>query len=409
MQELKAHTDSFAMGPSEDDLKHHRMTLNMGPQHPSTHGVLRVVLELDGENIVSAQPDIGYLHTGIEKECEVKNWQQVVTLTDRVDYLANLSNNLVYALAVEKLIGDIEIPPKAQWLRVMMTELSRLNSHLVWLGTHAIDIGAMTVFFYCFREREDILRILEMFSGQRMMTSYIRIGGVALEPPRGWKQVVGRFLNSFGSKIDEYDDLLERNPIWLDRTKGVGYISLEDMLDLGVTGPMIRGAGLALDVRKNEPYSSYEKFDFDVPVYKENDVYSRYRVRLDEMRQSARIIRQALDGMPEGPWQADAPKIVLPEREKMKTQMEALIYHFKIVTEGFRVPAGEVYQAVESPRGEIAYYIVSNGTSKPYRVFMRTPSFGNLQSLSNLLQGKLIADSIASMGSMDFVLGDVDR
>jgi NADH-quinone oxidoreductase subunit D len=409
MQELKSQTDTFAFAPSEDDLKHHRMTLNMGPQHPSTHGVLRVVLELDGENIVSAQPDIGFLHTGIEKECEVKNWQQVVTLTDRVDYLANLSNNLVYALAVEKLIGDIEIPAKAQWLRVMMTELSRLNSHLVWLGTHAIDIGAMTVFFYCFREREDILRILEMFSGQRMMTSYIRIGGVALEPPRGWKQVVGKFLNSFSSKVDEYDDLLERNPIWLDRTKGVGYISLEDMLDLGVTGPMIRGAGIPLDVRKTEPYSSYDKFEFDVPTYKENDVYSRYRVRLDEMRQSARIIRQALEGMPEGPWQADAPKIVLPEREKMKTQMEALIYHFKIVTEGFRVPAGEVYQAVESPRGEIAYYIVSNGTSKPYRIFMRTPSFGNLQSLSTMLEGKLIADSIASMGSMDFVLGDVDR
>jgi NADH-quinone oxidoreductase subunit D len=397
------------MGPTADDIQHHRMTLNMGPQHPSTHGVLRVVLELDGENIVSAQPDIGYLHTGIEKECEVKTWQQVVTLTDRVDYLANLSNNLVYALAVEKLIGDIEIPPKAQWLRVMMTELSRLNSHLVWLGTHAIDIGAMTVFFYCFREREEILKILEMFSGQRMMTSYIRIGGVALEPPRGWQQAVRRFIDSFSSKVDEYDDLLEKNPIWLDRTKGVGYISLEDMLDLGVTGPMIRGAGLALDVRKNEPYSSYDKFDFNVPVYKENDVYSRYRVRLDEMRQSARIIRQALDGMPAGAWQADAPKIVLPEREKMKTQMEALIYHFKIVTEGFRVPAGEVYQAVESPRGEIAYYIVSNGTSKPFRIFMRTPSFGNMQALPTLLQGKLIADSIASMGSMDFVLGDVDR
>ena len=409
MPEVTLHTDSFAMGPTADDIQHHRMTLNMGPQHPSTHGVLRVVLELDGENIVSAQPDIGYLHTGIEKECEVKTWQQVVTLTDRVDYLANLSNNLVYALAVEKLIGDIEIPPKAQWLRVMMTELSRLNSHLVWLGTHAIDIGAMTVFFYCFREREEILKILEMFSGQRMMTSYIRIGGVALEPPRGWQQAVRRFIDSFSSKVDEYDDLLEKNPIWLDRTKGVGYISLEDMLDLGVTGPMIRGAGLALDVRKNEPYSSYDKFDFNVPVYKENDVYSRYRVRLDEMRQSARIIRQALDGMPAGAWQADAPKIVLPEREKMKTQMAALIYHFKIVTEGFRVPAGEVYQAVESPRGEIAYYIVSNGTSKPFRIFMRTPSFGNMQALPTLLQGKLIADSIASMGSMDFVLGDVDR
>ncbi len=409
MQELKTHTDSIAFGPSEEDVSRHRMTLNMGPQHPSTHGVLRVVLELDGENIVSARPDIGYLHTGIEKECEVKTWQQVVTLTDRVDYLSNLANNLVYALTVEKLIGDIEIPAKAQWLRVMMCELSRLNSHLVWLGTHAIDIGAMSVFFYCFREREDILRILEMFSGQRMMTSYIRIGGVALEPPRGWREAVGKFVKQFPSKVDEYDELLENNPIWLDRTKGVGFISLEDMLDLGVTGPMLRGAGLKLDVRKTEPYSSYDKFDFDVPVYTQNDVYSRYRVRLDEMRQSTRIIKQALEGMPEGPWQADAPKIVLPEREKMKTQMEALIYHFKIVTEGFRVPAGEAFQAVESPRGEIAYYIVSNGTTRPYRVFMRTPSFGNLQSLGTLLEGRLLADSIAAMGSMDFVLGDVDR
>ena len=409
MQEVKVHTDTFAFAPSAEDVKRHRMTLNMGPQHPSTHGVLRVVLELDGETIVSARPDIGYLHTGIEKECEVKTWAQVVTLTDRVDYLSNLANNLVYALTVEKLIGDIEIPPKAQWLRVMMCELSRLNSHLVWLGTHAIDIGAMSVFFYCFREREDILRILEMFSGQRMMTSYIRIGGVALEPPRGWRQAIEKFIKQFPSKVDEYDSLLENNPIWLDRTKGVGFISLEDMLDLGVTGPMLRGAGLALDVRKSEPYSSYEKFDFKVPSYTENDVYSRYRVRLDEMRESTKIIQQALDGMPEGAINADAPKIVLPEREKMKTQMEALIYHFKIVTEGFRVPAGEAYQAVESPRGEIAYYIVSNGTSKPYRVFMRTPSFGNLQALGTLLEGKLIADSIASMGSMDFVLGDVDR
>ncbi len=409
MKEVKVHTDTHNFAPSEEDIKSHRMTLNMGPQHPSTHGVLRVVLELDGETIISARPDIGYLHTGIEKECEVKTWAQVVTLTDRVDYLSNLANNLVYALTVEKLIGDIEIPPKAQWLRVMMCELSRLNSHLVWLGTHAIDIGAMTVFFYCFREREDILRILEMFSGQRMMTSYIRIGGVALEPPRGWRQALAKFLKSFPSKVDEYDALLENNPIWLDRTKGVGHISLEDMLDLGVTGPMLRGAGLALDVRKSEPYSSYEKFDFKVPSYTENDVYSRYRVRLDEMRESTKIIQQALDGMPEGPINADAPKIVLPEREKMKTQMEALIYHFKIVTEGFRVPAGEAYQAVESPRGEIAYYVVSNGTSKPHRIFMRTPSFGNLQALGTLLEGKLIADSIASMGSMDFVLGDVDR
>jgi len=384
------------------------MTLNMGPQHPSTHGVLRIMLELEGETIRKAVPDIGFLHTGIEKQCEALFWQQVVPLTDRVDYLANLSNNLVYALAVEKLL-QIEIPPRAQWTRVMMTELSRLNSHLVWLGTHALDIGAMSVFFYCFREREDILRIFEMFSGQRMMTSYIRIGGLALEPPRAWQNVVGKFIRAFGSKVDEYEELLDSNPIWTRRTKGVGFISLEDMLDLGVTGPMIRAAGVPMDLRKTEPYSSYEKFDFDVQTQTDNDVYARYRVRLGEMRQSAKIITQALEGMPEGDWQANAPHVVLPDREKMKTQMEALIYHFKIVTEGFRVPAGEVYQCIESPRGEIGYYIVSDGTSKPYRLHMRTPSFGNLQALGVLLKDILIADSIAALGSMDFVLGDTDR
>jgi len=385
-----------------------RMTLNMGPQHPSTHGVLRIMLELEGETIVFAEPDIGFLHTGIEKQCEKENWQQAVTLTDRVDYLANLSNNLVYALAVEKLL-QIEIPPQAQWMRVMLAECSRLNSHLVWLGTHALDIGAMSVFFYCFREREDILRIFEMFSGQRMMTSYIRIGGLALEPPRGWQTVIGKFIRAFPSKVDEYENLLDSNPIWKRRTQGVGFIALEDMLDMGVTGPMIRAAGLPWDIRKSEPYSSYDKFDFNVATRSENDVYSRYRVRLQEMRESAKIITQALEGMPEGPWQANAPHVVLPDREKMKTQMEALIYHFKIVTEGFRVPEGEVYQAVESPRGEIAYYVVSNGTSHPYRVHMRTPSFGNLQALPVMLQGEMIADSIAALGSMDFVLGDTDR
>jgi NADH-quinone oxidoreductase subunit D len=384
------------------------MTLNMGPQHPSTHGVLRIMLELEGETIRKAVPDIGFLHTGIEKQCEVLTYQQVTPLTDRVDYLANLSNNLVYALAVEKLL-QIEIPPRAQWMRVMMTELSRLNSHLVWLGTHALDIGAMSVFFYCFREREDVLRIFEMFSGQRMMTSYIRIGGLALEPPRGWQQAVGKFIRAFGSKVDEYEELLDSNPIWKVRTQGVGFISVEDMLDLGVTGPMLRAAGVPLDLRKTAPYSSYEKFDFKMMTRTENDVYARYRVRLGEMRESAKIITQALEGMPEGPWQADAPHVVLPDREKMKTQMESLIYHFKIVTEGFRVPAGEVYQCIESPRGEIGYYIVSDGTSKPYRLYMRTPSFGNVQALSVLLKDILIADSIAALGSMDFVLGDTDR
>jgi NADH-quinone oxidoreductase subunit D len=291
----------------------------------------------------------------------------------------------------------------------MLAELDRLNSHLVWLGTHALDIGAMSMFFYCFREREEVLRLKEMFSGQRMMTSYIRPGGLALDHPRGWDKAMGKFIRQFPGRVDEYENLLDNNPIWKIRTQGVGFISIEDMLDLGVTGPMLRGAGVALDVRKTEPYSSYEKFDFKVVTRTENDVYSRYRVRLEEMRESAKIIVQAMEGMPEGAWVADAPHVVLPDREKMKTQMEALIYHFKIVTEGYRVPAGEVFQAVESPRGEIAYYIVSDGTSKPYRLHMKTPSFGNLQALPRLLENTLIADSIAALGSMDFVLGDTDR
>ena len=288
-------------------------------------------------------------------------------------------------------------------------ELTRINSHLVWLGTHALDLGAMTVFFYCFREREDLLRIFEMFSGQRLMTSYIRIGGLALEPPRGWQQVVKKFNDALPSNIDEYEELLNTNPIFLNRVKGVGVLPLEKLLALSVTGPLIRAAGLKWDIRKSEPYSSYEKFDFDVPVYQESDVWARYRVRMEEMRQSQRIVKQALEGMPEGPWKADAPKVVLPDREKMKTQMEALIYHFKIVTEGFRVPAGEAFVPTESPRGEIGFFVVSDGTSKPLRVFMRTPSFGNLQALPALFEGNLVANSIAALGSLDFMLGDVDR
>ena len=385
-----------------------RMTLNMGPQHPSTHGVLRVVLELDGETILSARPEIGYLHTGIEKQFEVKKYQQGIPLTDRVDYLANLNNNLCYSLAVERLL-QLEIPPKAQWMRVMLCELTRIASHLIWLGTHALDIGAMTVYFYCFREREEILKIFEMFSGQRMMTSYIRIGGLALEPPRGWHAVVSKVLGRLAQGIEEYHNLLSSNPIWMNRTKGVGMLPVDLMLELGVTGPMIRAAGVNMDARKDCPHTSYEKFDFDVPVRTANDVYARFEVRMEEMRQSVRIVQQALDGMPSGPWQADAPHVLLPDRERMKTQMESLIYHFKIVTEGFPVPEGSVYQVVESPRGELAYYVVSDGTANPYRVFMRTPSFGNLQSLGAMLEGVPIADSIAVMGSMDFVLGDVDR
>jgi len=385
-----------------------RMTLNMGPQHPSTHGVLRLMVELDGETIMKADCEIGYLHTGIEKQCEQKTYQQAVTLTDRVDYLCPLSNNLCYCLAVERLLG-LEIPPLAQWMRVMLSELTRLNSHLVWLGSHALDVGAMTVFLYCFREREDLLRIFEMFSGQRMMTSYFRIGGLALEPPRGWQAAVKKFIEAFPGNVDEYEDLLTRNPIWIRRTRGVGRASLEHMLDLGVTGPMLRAAGLAWDIRKTEPYSGYQKFDFEVPTRTEGDVYARYQVRVEEMRQSARIVQQALEGMPSGPYTADAPHVVLPDREKMKTQMEALIYHFKIVTEGFRVPPGEVYQVIESPRGEMGYYLVSDGSAKPYRVHIHGPSFGNVQALPIMVEGQIIADVVATLGSMDFVLGDVDR
>jgi NADH-quinone oxidoreductase subunit D len=400
--------EALAPTPAAEPGKARRMVLNMGPQHPSTHGVLRVEIELDGETIISAQPDIGYLHTGIEKEFEVKTYQQGVTLTDRLDYLANLSNNFCYSLAVERLLG-LEIPRHAQWIRVMLVELTRIQSHLVWLGTHALDIGGMSVFLYCMREREDILRIFEMFSGQRMMTSYIRPGGLALEPPRGWADRVIKFINGFPSKIDEYESLLTENRIWKGRTQGVGFMSLEDMLDLGVTGPMIRAAGLKWDNRKENPHSCYHEFDFEVPTRTENDVYARYLVRVEEMRQSARIVRQAVEGMPSGPWHADAPHVVLPDREKMKTQMESLIYHFKIVTEGYRVPEGEVYQVVESPRGELGYYIVSDGTAKPYRVHVHGPSFGNLQAIPIMGKGAMISDLIASMGSMDFVLGDTDR
>jgi NADH-quinone oxidoreductase subunit D len=406
--ELEVEDPSGLKPPVEEPSTGRRMTLNMGPQHPSTHGVLRVVLELDGETILKARPEIGYLHTGIEKQCEGKKYQQVIPLTDRVDYLSNLNNNLCYSLAVEKLLA-LEIPPMAQWMRVMLCELQRIASHLIWLGTHALDIGAMSVYFYCFREREDILKIFEMFSGQRMMTSYIRIGGLALEPPRGWHKAVSTLINRLAKGIDEYQNLLAANPIWVNRTKRVGMMPLDVMIDLGVTGPLLRAAGLKIDARKDSPHSSYELFDFDVPTRTENDVYARFEVRMEEMRQSVRIVKQALDGMPSGPYQADAPHVVLPDREKMKTQMESLIYHFKIVTEGFRVPAGSVYQIVESPRGELGYYVVSDGTANPHRVFMRTPSFGNLQALGAMLEGVLIADSIAIMGSLDFVLGDVDR
>jgi NADH-quinone oxidoreductase subunit D len=384
------------------------MVLNMGPQHPATHGVLRLVLEIDGETVVRLYPEIGYLHTGIEKTCEAKFYHQVVPLTDRIDYLAPMINNLCYCLAVEKLL-DLEIPPKAQWMRVMLSELTRLNSHLVWLGTHAMDIGALTVFLYTFREREEILRLFEAVSGQRMMTSYIRIGGLALEPPLNFLDRVRAFIKTMPEKIDEYENLLTGNPIFINRLKGVGHLSAEEAVALGVTGPPARASGIDFDTRRDIPYSGYEKFHFKVPTSTDCDVWARYLVRLVEMRESVKIAQQALDGMPEGRIKADAPKIVLPDREKMKTQMEALIHHFKIVTEGFAVPAGEVYQSVESGHGLVGYYIVSDGTAKPYRVHMRYPSFASLQALETMCKGRLIADVVAVIGSIDIVLGEIDR
>jgi NADH-quinone oxidoreductase subunit D len=392
-------------------LPHHgdqTMVINMGPQHPSTHGVLRLVVEIDGESVVSLAPDIGYLHTGIEKTCEAKFFQQVVPLTDRIDYLCPMTNNLAYCLAVEKLLG-LEIPERAQYLRILLNELTRIQSHLVWLGTHAMDIGALTVFLYCFREREDILRIFENLAGQRMMTSYFRIGGLSLEPPLDFYKQVQDFLNIMPERIQQYENLLTGNPIWINRLKGVGYLSPADAIALGVTGPPLRASGVDWDLRRDMPYSGYEKFQFKVPVSDVGDVWARYVVRMDEMRESVKICQQALDGLPEGRITADAPKIVLPDREQMKTQMESLIHHFKIVTEGFAVPAGEVFQAVESPRGEMGYYVVSDGTAKPYRVHMRNPSYATLQALETMCKGRLLADVVAVIGSIDIVLGEIDR
>ena len=391
-----------------DAVNDQTMILNMGPQHPSTHGVLRLVIEVDGETIVSMAPDIGYLHTGIEKTCEAKFYNQVTPLTDRIDYLCPMTNNTAYALAVEKLL-DLEVPERAQWLRVLFNELTRIQSHLVWLGTHAMDIGALTVFLYCFREREELLRIFEAVSGQRMMTSYVRIGGVALDMPLDLVGRIRAFLKTFPSKIDEYEGLLNNNPIWKSRLKNIGYLSAADAIALGVSGPPLRASGVDFDVRRDMPYSSYEKFQFAVPVSNDGDVWARYIVRMQEMRESVTICQQALDGMPEGRYVADAPKILVPDREQMKTQMESLIHHFKIVTEGFQVPAGEVTSSVEAPHGMMNYYVVSDGTAKPYRVHMRNADFANLQALEAMSKGRLIADVVAVIGSIDIVLGAIDR
>src|SRR5947209_636954 len=398
--------------PVLESAQDRTMILNMGPQHPSTHGVLRLLLEIDGETVVKCIPDIGYLHTGIEKTCEAKFYQQVVPLTDRIDYLCPLINNLAYCLAVAKLLG-LEIPKRAQYIRVLLAELTRISSHLVWLGTSALDMGAMSVFLYCFREREEILRLYENISGQRMMTSYFRIGGLALEPTLDCMPRVTKFIGEMDEHIDEYSNLLTNNSIWVKRTKDVAYLSKEDAIAYGITGPSARGSGVDFDVRRDNPYSSYEEFDFKVPVKTEGDVYARYLVRMAEFRESVKIVKQAIEKLKSlaanSPIKADAPKIILPDREKMKTQMESLIYHFKIVTEGFAVPAGEVYAPVESPRGEMGYYVVSDGTAKPYRVHMRAPSYANLQALSKKCVGRLIADVVAAIGSIDIVLGEIDR
>jgi len=385
------------------------MVLNMGPQHPSTHGVLRVVLELDGEIVLKARPVIGYLHTGIEKNMEAKTYSQAITMTDRIDYLAPLSNNLCYCLAVEKILG-IEIPKRAQYIRVLLTEMTRIASHLVWLGTHAIDLGAMSVFLYTFREREEIMKIFEYVSGQRMMTSYFRIGGIALEPPPNWLDHIRRVIEALPAHIDEYEGLLTNNRIWLGRTKGVGIISAEDAIAMGASGPMLRGSGVPYDIRKAFPYSSYEEFDFDIQTQTAGDCFARYQVRVAEIRESIKIVRQAMEKVPaEGPIKATAPGIIAPSREEMKSSIEGLIYHFKIYTEGFAPPPGEVYQAIESPRGELGFFVSSDGSAHPYRVKVRAPSFINLQTLPKLCEGRLIADVVACIGTTDIVLGEVDR
>ena len=384
------------------------MTINMGPQHPSTHGVLRLILELDGETVVKATPHIGFLHRGVEKLAEYKTYHQFITLTDRLDYLAPLSNNLGYVQAVEKLL-NIEAPKRSQYIRMILCELTRIQSHLLWLATQALDIGAMTVFFYCFRERETINNIFEMAAGARMNLSYFRIGGVARDLPDGFVEKVREFVNDFPARLRDYETLLTKNKIWLMRTKNVGVISAEDAINYGLSGPSIRGSGVKWDVRKSEPYSSYDEMDFIVPVGQNGDVYDRYTVRLEEMRQSNEIVRQAMDTIPKGKFIADLPDVTLPPKENLKKSMEAMIHHFKVVTDGICPPVGEVYSCVEAPKGELGFYIVSDGTKNPYRIKIRPPSFVNLEGLPKMVEGCLIADVVAVIGSLDIVLGEIDR
>ncbi|CDM64433.1 MAG: NADH dehydrogenase (quinone) subunit D [Pyrinomonas methylaliphatogenes] len=385
-----------------------QMTLSMGPQHPSTHGVLRLELVLDGEMVVKCVPDIGYLHTGMEKLFEYKKYQQGIVITDRMDYLNPLGNNLGYVMAIEKLL-QLEIPERAQIIRVMMCELQRIASHMVWLGTHALDLGAMSVFFYAFREREKILNLIEAASGGRLTPSYFRVGGLMMDLPPGFERRVRQFLDTFPKALDDFHTLLTENKIFQKRTQGIGVISAEDAIDWGVTGPSLRGSGVKIDVRKTNPYSGYETYDFEIPVETGGDVWSRYLVRMRELEESLKIIRQALDRLRPGPVKADAPKVVLPEREAMKTHMDALIHHFLIIAEGFNVPPGEVYHAIEGSKGELGFYIKSDGGPRPARVHVRAPSFVNLSALPHMVQGEMIADVVAVIGSIDIVLGEIDR
>ena len=384
------------------------MVLNMGPQHPSTHGVLRVILELDGETVVDAEPVIGYLHTGIEKTAEYRTWHQAIVLVDRMDYVASVTNNLGYVLAVEKLLG-LNVPPRAQYIRVMMAELQRIASHLVWLGTHALDMGAVAPFWYGFQGREQILDLLELISGARFHTSFLRVGGVARDLPEGFPEKLHAFLHDFPAWLDTYLGLLDQNPIWLERLRHIGMVSAQDAIDWGLGGPSLRGSGVNWDLRKAAPYSSYDHFDFRVPVGKNGDVYDRYRVRMEEMAQSLQIVRQAFDGLPEGPVKVEDPHYSLPPRPLLDRSMESLIHHFKLASEAFSVPAGETYTAIEGPRGELGFYLVSDGGNRPYRMRVRPPCFYNLQALPAMVRGHLVADVVACIGSIDIILGEVDR
>ena len=395
---------------SDSNLRKESMILNMGPQHPSTHGVLRVVLYLDGEVVQEAVPYVGYLHRGIEKLCEDITYQQCLPYTDRMDYIASICNNIGFILSVEKLLGiEDEIPQRAKVAEVILSELGRIESHLVGIGTNAMDLGAMSAFLFCFKERERIYDILEMVCGARLTTSYPRVGGLPAELPDNFEEAIRNFLKIFPKTLNEVDKLLTRNKIFIERTRGVAKISAEEAINFGLTGPSLRGSGVPFDLRKSNPYLDYDQYDFEIPVASDGDAYSRFMCRFEEMRQSLKIIEQAIDNLPDGPYIADLPDIVLPEKEKVYTQMESLIRHFVIVYNGFNTPPGEVYHGVENPKGELGYYIVSDGTGKPYRIHVRGPSFVNMQALPLMAKGRLVADVIAAIGSIDIVLGEIDR